>query len=76
MRLSSKLRELYRERYEWGEIERDAAELRQFSPAGGWFARFWSWIEGKAREGRLDVDDEIREVTKPVDHVNNGDGHG
>lgn len=38
--------------YEWGEIERECAELAEWSRHGGWAYRFWKWMERYAERKR------------------------
>mgnify|MGYP005985206331 CR=1 FL=1 len=44
--------ELNKEIYECGELERDLAQLADWSPRGGLLYRFWKWGERIVRENR------------------------
>lgn len=46
------MKEIDREIYEYGEVEREAARTAQFATHGGWFYRFFKWIERQCREER------------------------
>ena len=49
------MKKIDRDIYEYGEVERDAARIADFAPQGGWFSRFYKWIESIAREEREDL---------------------
>ncbi|MGN8022083.1 hypothetical protein ACTJJ7_15375 [Phyllobacterium sp. 22229] len=49
------MKQIDRDIYEYGEVERDAALIADYAPHGGWFCRFYKWIEGIAREEREDL---------------------
>ncbi|NKC04469.1 hypothetical protein [Brucella haematophila] len=50
--LTPEERKLSGEIYEYGEIEREAAMLADFATQGGFWFRFWKWIERICREER------------------------
>jgi hypothetical protein len=54
--------DLDRKIHEYGELERDAAQLADYSVHGGIFYRFWKWLERKIRDERelLIVDRDIQ----------------
>lgn len=53
--MAEKMTKAMRDRFEYGEVERDAARARLFHPAGGWCDRMLAWCQRMAREGREDA---------------------
>ena len=51
--------ELARERYELGEIEREAERLAQFFWSDGWLYRLLMWVARSARRDRHEVEREM-----------------
>lgn len=46
------MKKIDREIYEWGEVEREAAQTAEFATHGGIFYRFFKWIERQCRQER------------------------
>lgn len=55
-------KEINREIYELGELERDAELLADFSPHNGLLAKFWRWLASIIRRKRLDRIEERNEL--------------
>jgi hypothetical protein len=58
----ARLTDEQREAHEWGQVERDCAELADYSRHGGWLFRFLKWMEGLARREREELRKERRDV--------------
>ena len=58
-----RLRELYKERAEYADIESDCIDAKKYTVVGGWGWRLFSWIERKATSYRRDVQSEIDHET-------------
>ena len=56
--------DLHRERYEFGELEREAARMAQFTVPGGFWYRLFKWFERSFERDRLDIEQEIKD-SKP-----------
>lgn len=48
-----------RERFEWGELERDAERTALFTPVGSWRYRILMWVSGQARKAREEIERDI-----------------
>lgn len=55
-----KLTQAHRDRFDYGEIERDCARERQFLVPGGFWDRMFGWLQNVAKNRREDADAEIR----------------
>lgn len=56
----TKLTQAHRDRFEYGEIERDCARERQWCVPGGFWDRMFGWLQDVAKTGREEADAEIR----------------
>lgn len=73
----SRLTKAMRERFEFGEIERDISRERQMVPPGSIIDRIFGWLQDRAREGREEAHDQVMEEARAAlaSHQEN-EGHG
>lgn len=57
--MAEKMTKAMRDRFEFGEVERDIARERLMLPPGGVFDRMLAWLQKQARAGREDAHEQV-----------------
>lgn len=75
----SRLTKAMRQRFEFGEIERDISRERQMVPPGSIIDRMFGWLQDRAREGREEAHEQVMEEAGRAalaSHRQENEGHG